>query len=345
MLDCVHEDVCINGTCVTRVEVEDAGRDTGTDEDAGVPGSCVDCPDRCGPGDECVECLDSTQCDAVGAECVDFRCVGGIDCELDAECGDSGICQDGLCTLPECNETADCAAGEVCVDRRCAPREDCRSDDECPADAYCSGAGCEPCAGGCAGALCVADGACAPCRDSSECAARAPSTPVCSLEDGRCQECTPSDASHCPSRECGSDGRCTTPTPEEHYCAACESGECMPGFHCVDRAPEGAVCLANVALVECRSPMTRLDAEGEVVCAPPEGVSCTAFRNVGQPCMSSSDCDDTGSDSGGCVPLEIGRSECRLYCSADDECPAAPGAAAGSCRPQMFGGSDYCEID
>ena len=91
----------------------------------------------CGLASVCSDCASDEDCAALtgpGSVCADFSgsqcscrstnrraCVGpcGATCTSDGECGDNGVCCDGLCQRGDCCTTADCAANEVCEDHIC----------------------------------------------------------------------------------------------------------------------------------------------------------------------------------------------------------------------------------
>ena len=183
-----------------------------------------------------VDCGDGSVCDGgiCHAPCLGHGdCPGAQSCEpATGHCLEPEVCQDpadclglracrhdGVCFLPQCEESSDCQV--ACVDRSCAdgPPVECRGDEDCPGQQTCVQAG-----------ACLLD---EPCTRDEDCPAGAP---LCAPAHARCLVCRSDN--DCATSEACRQGRCLylglceedEDCPGERVCA--QSGECEPAGEC-----------------------------------------------------------------------------------------------------------------
>jgi len=213
---------------------------------------------QCTP--DCVldtHCDDTEYCDYPDGG--DGNCL--IGCRNGVDCGGCGICENHLCSEPECCSDADCPSG-VCIDGKCG---ECSTDDQCPDCAVCENNVCsnpECCIDtDCLDSeYCEADNTCQPgCRDDTDCPMSCDacenhicSNPECCTDD----DCVDLDNPICSdSNECvpgcrddtmceGYDAICDLEYTNCNYCNNTDNaaGICNPGCVDNDNCPQGAVC-------------------------------------------------------------------------------------------------------
>lgn len=243
---CPQNQICVGGTCQCPPNLP-------YKNDKGV---CIDCRDDndCKPGyictsdgcvpkdcqgfvldpitGECVDCVNSGDCDGDNEICVDKKC----------ECG-PGFIRDpftGECVEePECVTDADCPECHVCINDECVPLD-------CPGDQICVGDGCvDP---GCVGS----------CNDGLDC----PGDDCgCDEQTNQCVDCSENpnalgcDDNGCEGTPCDNANPCPTG-------CTCIGGECVScdNFPCDDGSCEsynGCGCNGN----ECDGTETECDSE------------------------------------------------------------------------------------
>lgn len=151
--DCTPNQLCVQGTCASPAQVNDAGMLTPGVTDAGAPGTprCLynsDCkaPHVCKGGACLDECKDERDCRS-DERCTSGACVqkagsptdggpaagtdggsgSGRACLLNSDCPMDEICgADGRCRF-QCVEARDCSVGDCCYQHRCRPQSVCAS--------------------------------------------------------------------------------------------------------------------------------------------------------------------------------------------------------------------------
>jgi hypothetical protein len=235
--DCDADELCQGGRCRPDPDVTgcDENADCGVDEvcragacvppaDSGTCASSGDCDrtQRCTTEDDV--CLVSEECARAepGAGCDEAcygDCVDRAACDVDADCGITEDCEDGVCIpMGDCDVDADCVFDAFCADGVCTQTGDCDVDTDCPATQACNEGRCVQ------NPTCVDDAGCPP---SQRCVAG-----VCTRRD----PCTTDD-------ECAFDETCVDGT-----CAVigtCETvNDCPnePGIACLDNVCTRAPC-------------------------------------------------------------------------------------------------------
>jgi hypothetical protein len=136
-------------------------------------------------------------------------------CQNDTDCGQSLICVDEWCVLPECMEDSQCPdSRRFCDIGDNVCKETCQTDSQCP-DLY---------------PFCdVLDGKCKECERNSQCSQL---LPFCDTSVNTCKQC--GDDTHCPEalpncditdntcKECMTDSHCTSSSKPKCYDNICE---------------------------------------------------------------------------------------------------------------------------
>jgi hypothetical protein len=152
---------------------------------------------------------------------------------------------------------------------------------------------------------------------------------VCEPADGRCYECTASDASLCSGNACNQETHlCEAPAPSAAtYCSACAaSANCPSGFFC--RIPSGATtgyCTTSGCGSDADCP-AGFDCEDDVIphfCKAPKG--CDSWvQTMVTSCYSNSRCDSEyygGLEHGWCAgDTEETPGHCTASCAVDEDC-------------------------
>jgi hypothetical protein len=121
--NCAEEEECVDGLCIGPCDPDCTDKVCGDD---GCNGTCGDCAD----GEDCVD----------GACTVVNLCGNGViddgeECEADADCGGTAVCEECVCIIgctPDCTDKecgddgcegtcGECAAGTTCEDSLCLP--------------------------------------------------------------------------------------------------------------------------------------------------------------------------------------------------------------------------------
>ena len=207
---------------------------------------------------------------------------------------------------------------------------------QCSASADCA-AGMPICSG--------TPGACGPCAQDSQCAARDPAAPKCDTASGLCVACLSDTACSNPTpicnqatnscTACSTDGQCNGKDPTTPTCSAGSCTGCSGPGDCGDANP---VCL-NGACVGCAS-------NGDCTGAP--ALTCNPAKHVCEPCL----CGPCGScATGACLPLAQGAASCGYFacdgtsvscpttCAKDSDCTSNAYCAASVCTPKQVLGA------
>lgn len=210
------------------------------------------CSGTCNPNtNQCVDCLQSSDCDGENECCSGQtcnccegymrnqagKCVAIPDCSTDDDCSSCQQCNDGKCDDILCPEGKICLGDNGCVDEcDCNTSIGC-SDDIFRCDSGRNGCGCVQCQGDCStgcedgcfcnGVECVADvcfGGKCPCNDGTDC----PEGYGCNGS-----QCVPCSSLDCDNSECAnvlgcscSGGRCVDSD------AACQNAPCVISDDC-----------------------------------------------------------------------------------------------------------------
>jgi hypothetical protein len=207
---------------------------------------------------------------------------------------------------------------------------------QCSASADCA-AGMPICSG--------SPGACGPCAQDSQCAARNPATPKCDSASGLCVACLGDSACGNPTpicnqatnscSACSTDSQCNGKDPTTPTCSAGSCSGCSGPDDCDGLTP---VCLAG-ACVACA---------GNSDCTEPTAPTCNPATHVCVACA----CGACGScATGACLPLAQGAAgcgylvcdgtsvNCPTTCAKDSDCTSDTACAAGACTPKKIIGA------
>jgi hypothetical protein len=228
--DCGDGAYCSNGACVPSglcdrdADCRSVGADFGCDE----RGSCAPAPK--GP----TTCAEPTDC-GDGGMCVDGLCGtcsgdcgGGDTCELDAHCGDGRACVDAQC-VNHCDKDEQCGSNQRCnveLGLCLAAPQSCGADVQCAAGSVCVNGTCY--------ADCTSDGACASAADvcSDPLTVGDTQARVCVADHSARPECALSK--DCTDNEQCVNGVCRTVCAAEVDCASCDDGPvCGKGGFCM----------------------------------------------------------------------------------------------------------------
>ncbi|MFN3201333.1 MAG: hypothetical protein ACE366_23230 [Bradymonadia bacterium] len=225
----VEGDALLDAEIIPDTEVPDAEV-----PDAAVPDAEI-VPDAEPMGAPCTE---DSECEE-GAVCGDDGFCTEPECRMDGDCGNQlqlcrfglcldrclgpgtcfrgGICIDGACEPPQCEEDKDCDVGEVCRDQQCIPAQPCEDNDQCPEDTQCLDGNCEPLP------PCGGDRNCAPneiceaglCRPQAECESRDACLENEDCIGGRCVPFICRGDADCPEAQVCNAGACEAPAMAE----------------------------------------------------------------------------------------------------------------------------------
>lgn len=287
---------------------------------------------------------------AVGSTCTDLGCT--IECDADADCGDTGtrcdaasglclgvretatafncncgpsmpcpegeglVCRDDVC-VPGCESTEDCDANEVCVDAMCVPTVT----PDCSATAPCTG-----------GLECV-DGECrapsATCQFSSECGAgRICVDQHCTVG---CDATTP-----CPTGSVCETGYCREELPPTGECtvnADCGAEHVCRDTRCFDGCDTTADCGAGRY---CAEGVCRFNDVPDPSCGPTRMCTAPSVCTNGScrvPCTTSPECPLFDVQYTVCLDgLCATTNEATSDCDASEDCDGAEECIDGICR-------------
>ncbi len=105
----------------------------------------------CGDEDECVQCLDNSDCKR-SELCSAGLCRAADTCESSRDCSRDQVCDDSLALCVDCVSSDDCLNGQVCVKNSCVKQQTCKATRDCAA-----------------GLVCDPDGLCVECVEDSDC--------------------------------------------------------------------------------------------------------------------------------------------------------------------------------
>ena len=183
-------------------------------------------------------------------------------------------------------------------------------------------------------------GACGPCTQDSQCAARNSATPKCDTASGLCVACSSDTACGNPTpicnqatnscTACTTDSQCNGKDPTKPTCQAGSCTGCSGPSDCGGATP---VCLSGTC-VGCAS-------NGD--CTVPAALTCNLATHVctGCPCGTCGSCA-----TGSCLPLAHGSGSCGTFvcdgtsvncpttCAKDSDCTSDAACAASVCTPK-----------
>ena len=213
---CQENEVCHINKCVDEC---DGTSDCPSDKVC-VDGACVDCNNKddckgnfvCDTGNnECVECLDRTDC-GEGEHCYNNVCQNN--CDNDEDCPGNSKCSSGICLVP-CNKDGDCGEDMYCHEEKYVCVE-CTHDDECQEE----------------GKVCNEEiGKCVDCKEDGDCQGDY----FCKEETNECVQCIPGkqhceDESPCTLNECDTKNNECVESYEEKQGDKCVLGHGGEGF-------------------------------------------------------------------------------------------------------------------
>jgi len=105
----------------------------------------------CGDDDECVQCLDNSDCKR-SELCSAGLCRAADACDSSRDCSRDQVCDDALALCVDCVTGADCRDGQACIKNSCVEPKTCKATRDCPANLVC-----DP------------DGLCVQCVEDSDC--------------------------------------------------------------------------------------------------------------------------------------------------------------------------------
>lgn len=327
----------------------------------GAGGEC-DAPLFCNTAtNECVSCLDNSQCTSAAPVCdtTTGRCIecrAASDCTAPAaQCKTDPVdSRENRCV--ECLETRHCAGGEVCDTdtNQCTVQCNGSASDQCPADkpACDTQAGiCVQCVSNqqCSGAtpqcdtarnVCVActqdthcstgqvcdEGSCVACRDDDHCGG---TTAYCDTPTNSCVACL--DDTHCTARNnsrCVSNGHTCAPCTRDAQCEEdapfCREGLCV---ECRENGDCGEGGLCDVASGQCG------ECNSDADCTTADRARCDIATHTCTGCTEGAQC--AGKPGIGALCREAD-GVC-VDCTNNAECSADPARSlcspAGECIP------------